>query len=103
MKLITEDFKSLMVKYPFGSQDVSDPLVLAKFFNPCGAQTWLITEYEPESNCAFGYVMGMDCDELGYISMDELQTVKLCVPGMTIERDLYFNQNKLSHFKAGGN
>ena len=70
-----------------------DPRPVVKLFNPCGAQTWLITEIEPGTNNAFGLCdLGMGSPELGYVSIDELAALKL--PGwrnMGIERDIHFN------------
>lgn len=69
------------------SEDVKVPL---KLFNPCGSQSWFITEYNPETREAFGYVTGMETDELGYINMDELEALRLPF-GLTIERDRHWN------------
>ena len=39
-----------------GSQeDDKDPIVIAKFFNPTGAGTWLATEYDPNSKESFNF------------------------------------------------
>ena len=69
-----------------------DPRPVVKLFNPCGAQTWLLTEIEPGTNYAFGLCdMGMGSPELGYVSIDELAALK--IPGwgnMGIERDIHF-------------
>jgi hypothetical protein len=98
MKLITPEFEKQFKDYPLGSQDVEDPLVIAKFFDPCGSATWLITEYDAVEKRAFGYVMGLQYDELGYISLEELESIKRPY-GLTIERDIYFRQAPLSTFK----
>lgn len=71
------------------STDVKVPL---KLFNPCGSQSWFITEYDPTTQEAFGYVTGMGFDELGYIDMNELLTLRLPL-GMKIERDIHWNMN----------
>jgi len=98
MKLITPEFEALFAEYPLYSQeDEKDPLVVAKFFDPCGSATWYITEYDPEQKLAFGYVTGMTADEFGYISVVELESIQRPF-GLTIERDLYFTQHRLSHF-----
>ena len=87
-----------MKPYPLHSQDVPDPMVHAKFFDPCGSATWYVTEYDPESKTAFGYVTGLMEDELGYVSLEELESIKRSF-GLTIERDLYFTPALLSTFK----
>jgi Protein of unknown function (DUF2958) len=96
MELITEELIEIMNSYPIKSQaEETDPMILVKFFNPCGSQSWYISEYDPEHKEAFGYVTGMYQDEFGYVSIEELQSIKLPF-GLTIERDLYFKPCKLS-------
>ena len=79
-------------KAPIGSTDGKgkDAEVIVKYFNPCGSGTWLITEGEkqPDGNwLLFGYCHLFEW-EWGYVSLEELQSVKLPF-GLTIERDLY--------------
>lgn len=101
MKLITPEFEESMKDYPLYSQEhEDDPLVLAKFFDPCGSATWLILEYDPVEAIAFTYVMGLTCDELGYTSLVELESIERPF-GLTIERDLYSQPARLSKFKNG--
>lgn len=96
MKLLTLEFIETMKNNPLYSQEKEkDPMVVAKFFNPCGSQTWYITEYSPEEKIAFGYVTGMGFDEFGYISIEELEGIKLPF-GLTIERDCHFKPCRLS-------
>lgn len=93
MKLITEELKKRFNQ--IGSQEeVEDPIIIAKFFNPCGSQTWYATEYNPDENICFGYVTGMHVDEWGYFSIEELQSIKLPF-GLGIERDLYFGEQPI--------
>lgn len=48
--LMTKELEKKLEKYPIGSQDGKgmDAEVLVKYFNPCGAGTWLITEGEKQ-------------------------------------------------------
>ena len=48
MKLITKELEKIFEKYPIGAQDGlgGKAKVIAKFFNPIGPGTWLITEAE---------------------------------------------------------
>lgn len=84
-----------------GIQDTSDPLVIAKFFNPCGAATWYTTAYNDEDNMCYGYVAGLvsGFDEWGYFTIDELED--LCCPplNLPIERDLYFEETRFSELR----
>jgi hypothetical protein len=96
MKIVTEEFEELFKDYPLYSQEhESDPLVVAKLFDPCGSATWFLLEYDPVERIAFGYVTGMTADEYGYTSLIELESIERPF-GLTIERDLYFVQRRLS-------
>ncbi len=96
MKLLT---KELLKRFEqVGRQeDSSDPLVIAKFFNPCGAGTWYATEYDPESREFFGFVsiFGDWNDEWGSFSLTELESYRGKF-GLGIERDLYFGEQRIS-------
>ena len=88
--LITKELEKRFKKV--GDQSgASNPIVVAKLFNPCGAGTWYLTEYDPETRIAFGYVTGLYEDEWGSISIDEIESVNLPF-GLKIERDLYFKE-----------
>ncbi len=90
MKLITEDIKErLLANWRDGRED-HRPLV--KFFDPTGAATWLITEMSPEDNdILFGLCdLGLGFPELGYVSLKELESVKVFA-GLGIERDIHFD------------
>jgi len=95
MKLITKELEKEFEKFPIGSQDGlgGKAKVIAKFFNPAGVGTWLITEanklengdYEMFGYCHLGYD---DLAELGYVHLSELEQIKGPF-GLGIERDLY--------------
>jgi len=96
MKLMTKELEERFGQ--IGSQEeVKDPIVIAKFFNPAGSGTWFATEYNPEDKIFFGYVsiFGDYCDEWGSFSLDELESVKGPF-GLGIERDLYFKETPSS-------
>jgi len=95
MKLIT---KALLQRFKrIGDQtESSDPIIITKFFNPCGAGTWYVAEYNPETNICFGYVTGLQFDEWGYFSLDELQEFRSRPFNLPIERDLHFTEKKFS-------
>lgn len=95
MKLITKELEKIFEKYPIGSQDGlgGSAKVIAKFFNPVGAGTWLITEAEKTEDGdyeMFGYChLGDDeIPELGYVMLSQLENLKLPF-GLKVERDLY--------------
>lgn len=96
MKLLTKDLEKRFKE--IGSQEnEKDPIVIAKFFNPCGAGTWYATEYDPETKTFFGYVELLE-GELGYFSLEELENINLPL-GLKIERDLYTKEKRLSEYK----
>lgn len=66
---------------------------VVKFFNPCGAATWLITEMD-EDGRLFGLCdIGQGTPELGYVMLDELASIRLPF-GLSIERDMHFKAKK---------
>lgn len=82
MKLLTQEV--LKALKPMGSNSTT---AVVKFFHPMSSWTWYASEYDPETRTFFGLVDGFE-KELGYFSLDELESVK--VHGLGIERDLYF-------------
>lgn len=107
MKLITNEIIKLFEKYPIGSQDGKrgDATVIVKFFYPAGAATWLITEgnliKDENGNVSdiemFGFCcpMGVEYGELGYVMLSDLESVEV-IPGLKVERDLYFPNGKIN-------
>jgi len=92
MKLMTKELEQKFAKV--GSQEnINDPVIIAKFFNPTGSGTWYATEYDPETRTFFGYVsiFGDWNDEWGTFSLDELESFRGKM-GLGIERDLYLEE-----------
>lgn len=96
MKLLTQELLEKFQKVG-RQEDKSDPLIIAKFFNPTGAGTWYATEYNSGDKTFFGYVsiFGDWNDEWGYFSLTELESLKGPY-GLGIERDLYFTETPSS-------
>ena len=92
MKLITKEIEDAIKNTPYGSTEdveLDDKKVIARFFNPTGAGTWYVLENDDWENgrvvfgaATLGYGL-----ELGSISIDELESLKLPL-GLTIERDI---------------
>lgn len=100
MKLFTKAIlNALPPLYANDGKPAGEVKVPLKLFNPCGAQTWYITEYDPSENLAYGL-----CDlgyggEMGYVSIDELMELKLPM-GLSIERDICWDMStRLSEVK----
>lgn len=99
--LMTKELEKKLSKYPIGSQDGKgmDAEVVVKYFNPCGAGTWLITEGEKQEDGSwllFGYCHLFEW-EWGYVSLDELENVRLPF-GLSIERELYATGGKVKDY-----
>ena len=136
MKLLTKELKNKIP--PLYAQDGKglEAIVYVKFFNPCGGETWYITEASaeikqdneiiekslkdilPDDNVIdiqmFGLITGSQFDELGYFSLNELQSIGLnpkmkldqntntiTIRDLPIERDLYFESQPLKNFYKG--
>ena len=96
MRLMTKELERRFAQV--GSQEnIKDPVIVAKFFNPCGAGTWYATEYDPINKMFFGYasIFGDWNDEWGYFSLEELESYRSPF-GTGIERDLYWTESKAS-------
>ena len=67
-----------------------DPAPVVKFFNPCGAATWLFSELDSDGDTLFGLCdLGFGSPELGSASLSEIASVTVAF-GLKIERDLHF-------------
>ena len=98
MKLITKEIAAKLSKN-IGDANVDMPYL--KLFNPMGAATWLISEYDEETGNLFGLCdLGMGFPELGSVSLHELESITLPM-GLTIERDIFFEPSKTLAGYAG--
>lgn len=101
MMLMTKELEKEFNNYRFGSQEDKgmDAKVVVKYFNPCGAGTWLITEGEKQDNgdwLLFGYCHIFEW-EWGYVMLSELENVRLPF-GLTIERELYVTDKQVKDY-----
>lgn len=92
MQLLTKELERRFAQVG-RQEEKEDPIVIAKFFNPARAGTWLATEYDPKERLFFGYVsiFGVPNDEWGSFSLDELETY-IGPFGIGIERDFHFQE-----------
>jgi hypothetical protein len=103
MKLLTKEIENKFAQV--GRQDnVEDPIVIAKFFNPTGIGTWFATEYDPQERMFFGYVSLFNDynNEFGSFSLEELESFRGQF-GLGMERDISFDPMPLSEAKAKNN
>ena len=96
MQLLTKELLTRFAKVG-RQEEVGDPIVIAKFFNPAGAGTWYATEYDPEQKIFFGYVsiFGDWNDEWGSFALEELESYRGPF-GLGIERDINFDEKPMS-------
>jgi hypothetical protein len=96
MKLLTKELKKRF-KEVGQQENIKDPMIIAKFFNPCGGGTWYATEFDSEHNLFFGYVslFGDHNDEWGDFSLDELESASVGF-GLGIERDRHYKEKLVS-------
>ena len=91
MILLTPELHAaLRVNADRSAESDHDPVPVVKFFNPCGAATWLATELDRDGDTLFGLAdLGFGCPELGSFSLSEMASLRLPF-GLGIERDLSF-------------
>jgi len=91
MKLLTKSQYDHLIKNGMPENRDKDHYPVVKLFLPDSACTWLLTELDPEQpDIAFGLCdLGMGFPELGYVSLEEILSVKGRL-GLCVERDLYF-------------
>jgi hypothetical protein len=95
MKLITKEIeKKLPPLGSTGSKKPENVPIIVKFFNPVGSGTFYITEFDG-IDTLFGYTTGLGFDELGYISLKELQSIRGKF-GLGIERDRNYSNHTLA-------
>lgn len=93
-KLLTKDQAAQLLKNGEESHNSDGSLnhpPVVKLFTPDAQCTWLISELDPvEPTHAFGLCdLGQGYPELGYVSLQELETVRGPM-GLPVERDNWF-------------
>ena len=86
MKLLTKKLREQLLANGRNRDRDHPPVV--RFFNPCGAGTWLFSELSEDGDTLFG-LADLGEPELGYASLSEIASVRLRF-GLGIERDLHF-------------
>ena len=96
MKLLTDELIKILPPL-YSTENIKDPLIQCKFFTPDSSWSWYVLEFDKTNEIFFGYVCGLE-NELGYFSLQELESVKGQL-GLHVERDLSFEAKKLSVIK----
>ena len=85
--------KQLPKLYATDGELLGDRIAYARYFHPMSSYTAYLLEYDPKEKLGFGLTtMGYEW-ELGYMSIEEMQSVK--VMGLGIERDIHFQPKAL--------
>ena len=100
--------KAILKKTPalYATDEVAgaDKVAQFKIFDPSGRLTIYVVEAGPDGDdtrlfCYTVSPLGPDCDEWGYASLKELQSVRNRF-GLPLERDLWFTPTKMSEIFA---
>ena len=97
MDLLTPELRAKLIANAAGHTQAiqhglpePDPVPVVKFFNPCGAATWLFSELHSDGDTLFGLCdLGFGSPELGSASLAEIASVTVTL-GLKIERYLHF-------------
>lgn len=102
-RLVTERVKTLLAEYPLYSQDARKKDAVCPCVFRIGHIRWYILEGQEGGNdfTFYGIVLGLFENEYGYVSANEMQSIKIDVGrkglGMLqVEPDLKFQPCKLS-------
>lgn len=71
-----------------------DAVAVAHYFCPWNGWDWYMTEYDPDTKTAFGYVKG-NYSELGYFNINEFEAMNKRRGFEVIERDTHWYPCKL--------
>ena len=76
MKLLTKAHRERLLRNGRNRDRDHPPVV--KFFNPCGAATWLFNELDEDGDTLFGLAdLGFGTPELGYSSLSEIASIRV--------------------------
>ena len=78
-RLLTSQFEEAIKGYPIHSQDDKEKDAICVAVFAIANVRWFILEGSKEDNdtCLFGIVVGLQEDEYGYISLNELSDIEL--------------------------
>lgn len=69
----------------------SSDVASVKLFTPWAGAAWKLSEFDPATGIAFGWCdLGLGMPELGYVSVDELLSLR-GPAGLRVERDDYYS------------
>lgn len=90
MKLFTKEIdQKLFDQYMMGN-DLENQMVVAKIFNPYGNGVWYLLNSDPSDPDYLWAIVDLFEVEVGSVSREELETLKVPPFRLGLERDLYF-------------
>jgi len=95
-KFITKEIEKALPKL-YSQENVSDPIVVAKWFSPYSNWRWFAIEFDGEDTF-FGLVQGFEV-ELGNFSKMEMETAVFRGILPAVERDLSWQPKPLSEVR----
>ncbi len=105
MKLFTKEILQKLTRNHEATMEAEggdlNHLPVVKLYDPFGGAVWLLSEYDPAYDNAFGLCdLGMGCPELGSVSMSEIRSLKNFMGHRRIERDMHWSPegHSLSEF-----
>ena len=97
MELLTPEIREALPLLYANEEEGLAAQALVKFFTPDSNWTWYASEFDGE-DIFFGLVIGFEA-ELGYFSLQELQSVRGPL-GLPIERDLHYKPRSLAELQS---
>ena len=90
--------KGVAAKVPplYATEREDDPVARVKLFSR--AWTWYVTEYDPATGEAFGFVEGF-ADEWGYFDVRDLEALNRAKGYNVVERDEHFEPAPVSRVR----
>ena len=89
-KLFTKQVDDMLFKqYDFGN-DLSKHKFVAKIFNPYGSGVWYLLNSDPTDPDYIWAIVDLFEIEVGSVSRESLEMMKVPPFGLNLERDMYF-------------
>ena len=89
-KLFTKQIDDMLFKQYAMGNDLSKQKVVAKIFNPYGRGVWYLLNSDPQDPDYIWAIVDLFEPEVGSVSREDLETIKVPPFGLNLERDIYF-------------
>lgn len=89
-KLFTKQIDDMLFKQYAMGNDLSKQKVVAKIYNPYGRGTWYLLNSDPQDPDYLWAIVDLFEAEVGSVSREDLETIKVPPFGLNLERDMYF-------------